>query len=151
MICPNYIQKELKKIDGTYFAVFNPCVKGGMSNGKGRWEVRKWIGVHPKRLDLWDTDMSEVIMVICKEEMTDEGLIDAGYEDVDRRIITAIGKSHYWKLDYKKKIADLDWHNEKMEREANSELEYQSKYVAKRVWRGLHEPTVHLSGKEWKV
>jgi len=150
MIAPRYITQGLRAIDSLYFAVFNPYVKGGMSAKKGRWEVRKWVGIHPKRLDLWDIE-SEVIMTICKEEVTDMGLIDAGYEEIDGRVVNAIGESHYWKLDYKKKLADMDWRNEKKERVANDELDYQSKYVAKRIWRGLHEPTVCLSGKEWKV
>ena len=151
MIAPYYIQKELGLIDKNYFAVYNPQVKGGMSTNKGRWQVRKWIGVYPKRLDLWDTDMSEAIMTICKEEMSDRGLVDAGYEDIDERVTTAIRESHWWKLRWKKKIEAVDWHNEKLERQANAELDYQSKYVARRAWHIEREPTVHLSGKDWRI
>ena len=122
-----------------------------MSFGKGRWQVRKWVGTYPERLDLWDID-SEVIMTICKESYSqDRGLYDAGYEEMDMRVITAIRKSNYWKADYKKKIAEMDWKNERMERQAEAQLEYEAKYAAKRVWRAMHEPTVCLSGKEWKV
>ena len=154
MICPRYITQELKAIDSMYFAVFNPCIieRKSMSAGRGRWQVRKWVGNRPKRLDLWNCyGYSEVIMTICKEEMTDRGLTDVGYEDIDRRVIDAIRESHWWKSDWKRKVADIDWNNEKLERQANAELDYQSKYVAKRVWRSWREPTINLSGKEWKI
>ena len=151
MIAPRYIQKELQLVDSMYFAVYNPHVKGGMSAKKGRWQVRKWLGIYPKRFDLWDTDASEVIMTICREEVTDRGLIDTGYEKIDRRVINAIRKSHYWKLDAKRKIAEMDWRNERKTRQANAELDYQSKYVARRVWHIEREPTIHLSGKDWRI
>ncbi len=148
MITPNYITQELKAIDSMYFAVFNPYVKNGMSAKKGRWQVRKWIGVFPKRLDLWNCHgYSEIIMTICKEDMTDRGLVDVGYEDIDRRAIDAIRASHWWKSDWKRKVADIDWRNERMVRATNAELDYQSKYVAKRVWRNWKEPTINLDGK----
>jgi len=149
-----FINKELKLIDSMYFCVFNPLIKDrkSMSWGKGRWQVRKWIGVFPKRLDLWDCyGYSKAIITICREEITEEGLIDAGYKDVDRRVITAIQKSNYWKADYKRKLAAIDSHNERLERQGMEQLEYESKYAAKRIWRSLHEPTVHLSGKEWRI
>jgi len=151
MRTPKSTQRGLELINGNYFAVYNPCIKGGMSNGKGRWQVRKWIGVYPKRLDLWDTDMSEAIITLCKEEMTDRGLVDAGYEEIDGRVITAIRKSNHWKAQWKKKIAELDWRNEKKTRQANAELDYQSKYVARQAWRMEREPSIYLSGKEWRV
>ena len=152
MLAPNYIQKGLKAIDRNYFAVFNPCILDGksMSYGRGRWQVRKWAGIYPKRPDLWDIE-SEVIMTICREEMTDEGLVDAGYEDIDGRVVSAIGESNYWKAQWKENLADMDWRNEKRERQAEAQLEYESKYVAKRIWRQRHEPTINLSGKEWKT
>ena len=152
MLAPDYIQRGLRGIDSMYFAIFNPCIldRKSMSAGRGRWQVRKWGGIHPKRLDLWDTE-SEVIMTICKEEMTDRGLVDPGYEEMDIRVVTAIRKSNHWKNQWKKKIAELDWSNEKLERQANDELDYQSKYVARQAWHMEREPTVNLSGKEWKV
>ena len=151
MRAPNYVQKELRAIDSMYFAIYNPCIldRKSMSAGRGRWQIRKWIGVYPKRLDLWDTDASELIMTVCKEEVTDRGLIDVGYDEIDIRVIQAIRESHWWKLDYKRKIQELDWHNEKKERQANAQLDYESKYVAKRIWRSRHEPTVHQDGN-WK-
>ena len=153
MITPRYLTQELKAIDSMYFIVFNSCIldRKSMSAGRGRWQVRKWVGIYPKRLDLWDTEMSEVIITICKEEMTDRGLVDVGYEDIDRRVINAIRESHWWKLDWKRKVADVDWNNEKLERQADAELDYQSKYVARRAWHMEREPTINLSGKEWKV
>lgn len=154
MIVPRYITQELKAIDSMYFAVFNSCIvdRKSMSVGRSRWQIRKWVGNLPKRLDLWNCHgYSEVIMTICKEEMGDRGLVDAGYEDIDRRAIDAIRASHWWKSDWKRKVADIDWRNERMVRFTNAELDYQSKYVAKRVWRSWREPTINLSGKEWKV
>ena len=151
MITPRYIRKALESIDSLYFAVYNPCVKGGMSNGRGRWQVRTWKGTYPKRLDLWDTDMSEVIITICKEEVTDMGLVDAGYQELDMRIIHAIGESNYWKADWKKKIEKIDFNNEELERKAKEQLEYEAKYVAKILWKNANEPTVSLSGKSWKI
>ena len=105
MLAPDYIQRELRGIDSMYFAVYNFCItdRKSMSAGRGRWQVRKWAGVYPKRFDLWDVE-SEVIITICKEEMTDRGLVDAGYEEVDERVVSAIRESHWWKLDYKRKI-----------------------------------------------
>ena len=150
MLTPIYIQKGLGLIDKCYFAVFNPRVRGGMSANRGRWQVRKWKGGYPKRLDLWNTDMSEVIMTICKEAVTEaSGLIDVGYEEMDRRVITAIRKSNWWKLDYKRKIADMDWRNEKKERQANAQLEYEAKAASKSIYRVMHEPQVYGSGKDW--
>lgn len=154
MITPRWIQRELKLIHPMYFAIFNPHVrtKTSMSYGKGRWQIRKWIGAYPKKLDLWDTSASKNIMTICKETYnSDKGLHDTGYEEIDMRVIYAIRKSHWWKLNWKEKIADMDWRNEKMERDAIKELDYQSRHISKLVWRKLHEPTVILSGKEWKV
>ena len=150
MIAPLYIQRGLKTIDSLYFGVFNPCILEGknMSLGRGRWQVRKWSGIIPKRLDLWDIE-SEVIMTICKEEMTDEGLVDAGYEDIDMRVLHAFSRSNHWKNNWKRKIADMDWRNERKRRSAESQLDYESRYAAKRIWRAMHEPTVHLSGKDW--
>ena len=152
MIAPRYIREGLQSINSMYFAVFNPCImeRKSMSAGRGRWQIRKWTGVFPKRFDLWNCyGYSDVIFTICKEDMTEMGLVDAGYEEIDMKSVEAIRESNYWKADYKKKIADLDWSNEKLERQANAELDYESKYVAKRIWRSLHEPTVHLSGKDW--
>ena len=150
MNAPRYIQKELKAIDSLFFAVYNPYVESGMSYGRGRWQVRKWRGVHPKRHDLWDIE-SDVIMTLCKEEVTDEGLVDVGYEKIDRRVITAIGESNYWKANYKKKLQEIDWNNENLERKAKVELEYESRYMAKSIWRKMKEPTVFLNGKSWKI
>ena len=154
MLAPLYIRQELKAIDSLYFAIFNPRIRDGknMSYGKGRWQIRKWRGVFPERLDLWDCyGYSEVIMTICKEEVTDDGLVDAGYEKIDRRVITAIGESNHWKADYKKKIEEIDWNNENLERKAKVELEYESRYMAKSIWRKMKEPTVFLNGKSWKI
>jgi len=152
MRVPRYIKKELEGIDSLYFTIFNHCVKGGMSNGRGRWQIRKWIGSYPRRLDLWDTDMSEVILTICKETVTeDDGLIDAGYQEMDMRVVTAIRESSYWRADWKKKIEKIDWNNEQLERKAKEQLEYEARYMAKSIWRKYKEPTVLLSGKEWKI
>ena len=153
MLAPKYLQKELALINPMYFVIYNPYIRerNNMSYGKGRWQVKKWKGVFPKKLSLWDTDECEVIMTICKEEVTDRGLADIGYEDVDMRVVNAIRESHWWRLGWKKKVADMDWKNEGLERQANAELEYQSKYVASRVWHAVREPTIHLSGKEWKI
>ena len=153
MLAPQYITKELKEIDGLFFTVFNPRVKGGMSNGRGRWQVRKWVGNRPKKLDLWNCyGYSDVIMTICKEAVTEKsGLIDIGYEEMDRRVVTAIRKSNHWKNQWKQKIADMDWRNEKKERQANAQLEYEAKAASKSIYRVMHEPQVYLSGKEWKV
>ena len=154
MIAPLYIQRELAGVDSLYFAIFNPRIrdKKNMSYGKGRWQIRKWTGICPKRLDLWGcSGYSEVIMTICKEEMTHEGLVDAGYENIDRRVITAIRESNYWMADYKRKLDEIDWNNENLERKAKAEFEYESKWVAKNIWRKFKEPTVLLSGKEWKI
>ena len=142
-----WIQKELQLINPMYFAVFHPCVPAGMSRGKGRWQVRKWLGVYPKSLRLWNTADSEPIMTVCIEEMTDDGLIDAGYKPLDMRDIDAIRQSHWWKLKWKKNVQELDWRNARKKRQAMKELEYQSKYAAKKIWRHMHEPTVHQSGK----
>lgn len=153
MLAPFYIQKGLRAIDKMYFSVFNPRIKEkkSMSYGKGRWQIRKWVGTYPKRPDLWDV-ASEVIITICKEEMTDEGLVDAGYEDMDMRVITAIGKSNYWKASWKKKIAEMDWRNERKRRQADEQLEYESKYAAGQIWHSMHEPQVILDGQcyRWK-
>lgn len=138
MNCPQYIQKELNLIDSMYFAVYNP--------EKHRWQIRKWQGIYPKKLYLW-REFSENILTINREEMTDEGLIDAGYMEIDMRTVDAIRKSHWWKLHWKKNIQELDGRNERRERQEQAQLEYESKYVAKRIWRNLHEPTVHQSGK----
>ena len=153
MNVPLWVKKELEMINPMYFAVFNPCIQDrkNMSCGKARWQLKKWNGVFPKNIRLWDTDECELIITICKESVTENGLVDAGYEEVDMRAIDAIRESHWWKLDWKRKIAELDWRNERKERFAESELNYQSKYVAKRIWRSRHEPTVHLSGKKWKI
>ena len=154
MSAPKYIIQGLEAIDSQFFAVFNPCIKErkNMSFGKGRWQIRKWNGIHPERLDLWDCyGYSDVIMTICREEVTEDGLIDAGYEEMDWRVVTAIRESNYWKAQWKKKIADMDWRNEKRERQAQAQFNYETKYAAERIWRNYHEPTVHLSGKEWKV
>lgn len=131
-----------------YFLIYNPRIRErkNMSYGKGRWQVRKWVGIYPRKLSLWNTDMSEVIMTICKEEMSENGLIDAGYEKVDIRVIDAIRESHWFLLKAKEKVAAMDWRNEKRVRFINDELDYQSKYVAKRVWRDWREPTVNLDG-----
>jgi len=155
MYASRYLQEELKAIDRMFFAVFNPDIKeqGSMSYGKGRWQVRKWVGIYPKKLDLWNCrGYSEVIVTICKEAYSQgRGLYDAGYEEMDRRVITAIGESNYWKNQWKKKIAEMDLRNARKEKQAEEQLDYESKYVAKRIWRQKHEPTVALSGIEWKV
>lgn len=154
MLTPRYIREELKLIDSLYFAVFNPHIRDrkSMSYGRGRWQIRKWIGTTPKRLDLWSCHgRSKIIFTICREEMTDMGLVDAGYKELDRRVITAIQKSNYWKAQWKEKIAEMDFRNERQRRLANSELDYQSAYFAKKMWRFKHEPTINLSGKRFKI
>jgi len=148
MEAPRYVQEELASINSMFFAVFNPNIEDGknMSHRKARWQIRKWQGIYPKPLRLW-REFSEPIMTICKEEVTDDGLIDAGYEDLDRRVITAIKMSNRWKDNYKKNLDDMDWRNERRRRQAHAQFEYESKYAAKRIWRHLHEPTVHQSGR----
>ena len=135
-----------------YFAVFNPHIRDGksMSYGRGRWQIRKWTGICPQPLQKWDY-ASEVIFTLCQEEMTDEGLVDVGYKDLDQRAITAIRKSNDWKAQWKEKLAEIDFRNERRRRFEETELDYQSKLVAKNIWRHLHEPTITLSGKQWKV
>lgn len=143
MLTPNWVQKELSLINPMYFAVYNP--------EEGRWQIRKWAGIFPKKHSLWK-EFSENILTICKEEYTDtSGLQDVGYMNIDMRTIDAIRESHWWKLDYKRKIQELDMRNEKRDRQSSEELDYEGRYAAKRIWRNLHEPTVHLSGKEWRV
>jgi len=147
------IQSELKLIDGLYFAVYNPHIsdRKSMSCGKGRWQVRKWIGVIPKRLGLWDCGYSEVIYTICKEEMTDLGLVDTGYRPMDMRAITDIRESDWFLDNWEREIAEMDWRNEKRIRFEGTELDYQSKYYAKKIYRIRNEPTINLSGKEWRI
>lgn len=154
MHVPRYIKEELKLIDKMYFCIYNSKIldKKSMSYGKGRWQVRKWVGNRPKRLNLWNCyGYSDVIFTICKEEMTDMGLVDAGYEEMDRRVITAIRKSNYWKAQWKQKVADMDFRNDRKREQAIEQFDYESKYAAKRVWRAMHEPQVCLPGKEWKI
>lgn len=154
MTAPKYITQGLKAINSLYFAVYNPKINEpkNMSNGKARWQIRKWTGNNPKKLDLWNCyGYSEVIMTICKEAVTDEGLIDIDYQDLDVRVLTAIKKSDRWKEDYKRKIEEIDWNNESNERKARSECEYQSKYIAKKFFQQMNEPTVFLSGKEFLI
>lgn len=143
MIAPRWIQKELGLIDSMYFSVFNP--------EKQRWQIRKWTGVFPKKHHLW-REFSENILTIYREEYTDRaGLQDVGYMDMDRRTIDAIRESHWWKLRWKQNVQALDWRNEKRDRQASEELDYQGRYAARQIWRSMKEPTVCLSGKEWKV
>lgn len=131
-----------------YFAVFNPYVKAGISRGKGRWQIRKWLGTYPKRLGLWDTDMSELILTVCREEFSsDQGLFDAGYEELDMRIIHAIRRSNWWKLKWKEEVAKIDYNNEMLERRANQRLEDESKMAAKAIWRNLREPSVDYGAR----
>ena len=155
MIAPKYITQGLKAIDSLYFAVFNPNIREAknMSYGKGRWQIRKWVGINPKRLDLWNCyGYSEVIMTICKEAVTEgKGLIDVGYQGLDMRVIHAIGESNHWKADYKKKIADMDWRNEQKQKQAEEQLEYEARYMAKKIYQQANEPTFFLSGKSWKI
>lgn len=153
MNAPKYIQRGLKDIDGLYFAVYNSNIREGksMSFGRGRWQVRRWTGNSPKRLNLWNCyGYSEEIMTVCEEKVTDMGLEDAGYEDIDWRVVLAIGESNWWKLRWKQKIAEMDARNAKKEELQGAELEYESRYAAKHIWRSMREPTVHLSGKEWR-
>jgi len=137
-----------------YFAIFNPYVRDSkISYGKGRWQIRMWKGTYPKRLDLWNTDASEVILTICNEQFSEVmGGYDAGYEEIDQRVITAIRKSNWWKNQWKKKVAEIDWSNELLERQANQRLEDESKMVAKRIWHADREVDVFLDGKceAWK-
>ena len=148
------MQRELRLIDGLYFAVYNPMITDGksMSCGKGRWQIRKWVGCIPKRLSLWDChEYSEVIYTICIEEMTPDGLIDSGYEPLDMRIIADIRKSDHWKANSKRELEEMDWRNERHGRFEEAELEYQTRYYAKKIWRIRREPTINLSGKEWEI
>jgi hypothetical protein len=142
MNAPRYMQRELQLIDSMYFAIYNPQ--------EGRWQIRKWIGIYPKKHSLWK-EFSENVLTIRKEIMTDEGLIDGGYDDLDMRVIYAIRKSHWFKLRWKQKITEMDLRNEMLERRYEEQFDYESKYAAKLIYRHLHEPTVLLSGKEWKV
>lgn len=154
MITPRYIREGLRSINDLYFAVFNPHIRDrkSMSYGRGRWQIRKWTGCTPKRQDLWDCHgYSEIIFTICQEEMTEYGLQDVGYKDLDMRCVTAIRRSNYWKAEWKKKVSEIDFKNERRRRLADSELDYQSKLVARNIYRHLHEPQICLSGKNWKL
>ncbi len=142
MTAQSFIQRELRLIDKNYFAIYNDT--------KRRWQIRKWLGIYPRKLYLWK-EFSENILTIRKEEMSDEGLRDIGYEGIDMRVIHAIRESHWWKLKWKQKIAEMDFRNARKEKQMMEQFDYESKYAAKRVWRSMHEPTVHLSGKSWRV
>ena len=148
------IQNELKLIDSMLFAVYNPFIgeKTNMSYGKGRWQIRKWLGIYPKRLDLWNTDLSEPFLVVCKEAYSpDLGLYDDGYKPIGMDDISDIRKTHWFKIRCKEEIAAMDRRNDMRNRFEEAELDYQSKYYAKKVWRIKQEPTINLSGKEWRI
>lgn len=83
--------------------------------------------------------------------MTENGLEDVGYQALDPRCVEAIRRSNYWKAQWKKKVEAMDWRNERKRRLADKELDYQSKHVAKSIYRHLHEPTISLSGKQWRT
>lgn len=142
MLAQSFIQKELRLINEMYFAIHNPEVN--------RWQIRKWYGIYPKSLSLWK-ECSENILTIRKEEVSDDGLQDVGYENIDMRVIHAIRESHWWKLKWKQKVAEMDLRNEKKSNSLVEQFGYESKYAAKRVWRAMHEPTVNLPGKEWRT
>lgn len=141
MLTPKWFNKELELIDPMFFCIFNPSIE--------RWQIRKWKGVYPKALHLWDTDASELIFTVTIEDYTeDDGFIaDAGYKDLDMSEIHAIRKSHWFKLKWKKRIAEIDWKNEMLERRANQRLEDESKMAAKAIWRHYREPTVDYGGR----
>lgn len=153
MITPLWFDKELKLIDPMYFAIFHPHIKSGTSSGKARWQIRKWLGVFPKRKDLWDTDMSELIFTICDEQVVDGGLEDVGFVDLNMEAIVAMRESHWWKLDWKRKVEAIDWNNEQLERKANITLEEEGRMAARRIWHANREKDVFLDGQcnRWRI
>lgn len=131
-----YIQKDLKCIDPNYFAVFNYKNK--------RWEIRKWLTQYPRRggRAYW-LDNSKLIFIVRQE---DEDGYDCGYEPLDMRVISALQKSHWFKLRWKKELARIDRNNERLTEQADREMELQSRDMARAIYKYYREPSVFLGG-----
>lgn len=155
MYAERWIQKELELINPMYFAVLNPHIDERInpSYGEQRWQIRKWLGVFPKRMGLWNTDASETILTLCDEALVDGGIQDIGYVEIDMQAIHTIRESHWWKLRWKQEVAAIDWHNDQLEIKANASLEEEGKMAARRIWHANREKDVFLDGQcnRWTI
>ena len=137
MNAERYIQKELKCIHPAYFAVYNYENK--------RWEIRKWTGRKHKNPSRYDWMNNSKLIVIVRQE--DEHGRDIGYEPLDMRIIKAIKKSNWLKVQWKERLVDkIDRNNERLMEQADAEIELLSRDMAREIYRYYREPRVFLGG-----
>lgn len=142
MLAPLWIQKDLKLIDGNYFAVF--------SEPHRRWHVRKWVGLNyiPKLGSITNWQLkSALILEIRKEDYIGN---DIGYQNLDIRVIKTIQEGLYHARNMKQLVQEVDRANDKREENFSITQEELARDMATRIWHKFQEPTIHLGGKEWQ-
>jgi len=140
MLTPRWIQREIQAIDpaNTFrlFIIYDSEVN--------RWQVRKWLIRFPLKSDYkynWRFK-SELCHTICKQD--EEGL-DIGYKPLDMRIIRAWQESNYIVNHAKEELmGELDDYNASLVANADKEIDYQSRAVAKDIYRHYNEPRIFV-------
>lgn len=128
-----WIQEELALTDSFCFAIFNPFSR--------RWEVRRWNGSYPQKLNShnWIKD-SGIILTVCEQD--DETLLDIGYRPIDRRAVLAIAISTRNADNPKVVLHDIDESNRRLEESYDRELHCMAKDTAKGIYHHERELTV---------
>lgn len=142
MLAEGYVQKELGLINPLYFATYDNTPQH--SDGRGRWHIRKWKSVFlaNHRISNWRF-ASINILTLRKEDETGN---DIGYRPLDIRAVKTVQEGLYWAKRAKILARKIDDSNQYMEENAEQEMGYISRYMAKRIWHYYREPTIILGG-----
>ena len=71
---------------------------------------------------------------------------DAGYKDIDRDAILAVKVGLYNAANGKAVLARVDKHNDRLAQSQQDEVDYITRYMAKRIWHYYQEPTIFMGG-----
>ena len=133
---PQCFEREMKCIHFNYFIVWD--------NEINRWVIREWIVDHPTERDARIRDLWErKSLFVSRVCIRSDDYKDIGYKPLDQRTLFALKRTKRECEDFTRVQKEVDEHNARLEESFDKEIEYQSRYVAGRIWHKYQEPTVY--------
>lgn len=134
---PRYIQEELRTINPLYFAVWD--------NARKFWRVVKKRYNSSKRRN-WRFDSVPIMRV----QDTKDLYVYRKYQALNMSVINAMKEGFYNARKAKEISAAIDRNNEALEEKANADARYIGRDTGRSIWKHFREPSIFLSGKQWK-
>jgi len=146
MLTPQWFQRELSLINNDYFCVFD-LLENPIDN-EGLWVIRKWKFKNPisRQLYSWRENSTPIMVIHDTDIWTGE----LRYKRLDMSIVSSIREGQYWARRGLELAYKVDADNARLMEQAEAEEDYIHRYAAKKLWKLNREPTINLSGKEWR-